>query len=162
MSKIRFVAPPGEPVMVMTRAFRAPPALIWRAISQPEHAIRWWGPHAHKNRVIEMDFRVGGKWKFETTTEDGQVINFHGEYRDIQGPQTVTQTFGVEGMFDGAFSVDTVMLEEIGDQTLYIGVSRLPDVAARDGMLASGWEYGAGEGFERLDQILKELKAATV
>lgn len=158
MNDLKLVAPRGEPIMIMTRSFNAPRTLLWKALSEPEHVIRWWGPHSHKNRVLQFDWKVGGKWKFETTTADGQVIIFHGEYRDIAGPETVTQTFAVEGMYDGQFSVDTVTLRELDGKTIYVGVSRLPDAESRDAMMASGMESGVVEGFERLDQMLEEFK----
>ena len=159
MHDLRFIAPPGEPIMIMTRSFNAPRMLVWKALSEPEHVIRWWGPHGHKNRVLQFDWKVDGKWKFETTTADGQVIIFYGEYRDIAGPETVTQTFAGEGMYDGQYSVDTVTLREFDGKTLYISVSRLPDAESRDAMMASGMESGVVEGFERLDAMLEDWKA---
>jgi uncharacterized protein YndB with AHSA1/START domain len=159
MHDLKFIAPPGEPILIMTRSFNAPRPLVWKALSEPEHVIRWWGPHGHKNRVLQFDWKVGGKWKFETTTADGQVIIFHGEYRDIAAPETVTQTFAVEGIYEGQYSVDTVTLQEFDGKTIYVGVSRLPDAESRDAMMASGMEVGVVEGFERLDTMLEEFKA---
>lgn len=159
MTDLKIVAPPGESYIVLTRTFNAPLALVWRAVSEPEHIVRWWGPHGYKNRVLELDFRVNGIWKIETTTQEGHVVVFHGEYREIEPPSKVVQTFGVEGMYDGAYSVDTLTLEEIDGKTQYKVVSVLPDVAARDGMMASGMEVGVIDGFERLDSILEEFKA---
>jgi uncharacterized protein YndB with AHSA1/START domain len=158
MHDLKIIAPPGEPTMLMTRSFDAPRALVWKAMSEREHVIRWFGPHGHKNRVLEFDWRVGGKWKIETTTGDGQAMIFHGEYREIAAPETVTQTFSIEGMYGGQYSVDTMTLQEIGGKTMYIAMSRLPDVESRDGMIASGMETGVVEGFERLDQMLEEFK----
>ncbi|MEO8685393.1 MAG: hypothetical protein ABI414_11205, partial [Devosia sp.] len=57
-------------------------------------------------------------------------------------------------------STETLTLTDLGDRTLYRVVSRLDTVEERDGMLSSGMEYGAREGFERLDAILEDLKAS--
>lgn len=152
-------APQGEAHIVMTRSFAAPRSLVWKAISQPEHLIRWWGPHRHANKVLAFDWRVGGTWRIQSTTPEGQVIIFHGEFREIEPEWKLVQTFGVEGMFDGGYSIDTVTLEEVDGKTIYRNFSVLPDVASRDGMLASGMEVGVVEGFERLDAILEEFKA---
>jgi uncharacterized protein YndB with AHSA1/START domain len=133
--------------------------LVWRAISQPEHLIRWWGPHRHANRILQFDWRVGGTWRIQTTTPEGQSIVFHGTYIEIEPEWKTVQTFGVEGMYGGAVSTDTLTLEEIDGVTHYRVVSVLPDVASRDDMLASGMETGVVEGFERLDAILFELAA---
>ena len=159
MSDLRIVAPPGENYIVLTRTFNAPLALVWRAVSEPEHLARWWGPQGQTSRVLELDRRVGGVWKIETTGRDGRVVVFHGEYREIVPPTRVVQTFGVEGMYGGAVSVDTLTLEAAGERTIYKIVSVLPDNATRDGMMNSGVDFDVLAGFERLDAILEAFKA---
>lgn len=159
MHDLKIDAPAGEPVITMTRSFNAPRELVWKAMSQPEHLVRWWGPHEHVNRALEFDFRVGGKWKIESTMSDGQVINFFGEFREIEAPRLLTQTFAFDGLPEGMYSVDSVELEEVGGRTIYRARSLMPDLASRDGMLASGMEVGVVEGFERLDAMLEEFKA---
>ena len=81
------------------------------------------------------------------------------QYREIEPEWKCVQTFAVEGMYDGAYSVENLTLEEVDGKTIYKVVSVLPDVAARDGMMASGMEIGVVQGFERLDAILEEFKA---
>jgi uncharacterized protein YndB with AHSA1/START domain len=159
MHDLKIEAPEGKPVILMTRTFNAPRALVWKAISEPEHAVRWWGPHSHKNKVLKWDWRVGGEWKIETTTPDGQVIVFFGEYREIEKPVKVTQTFSFDQLPPGMHSIDTVELIEKDGKTIYKATSIAPSMEARDGMLASGMEVGVVEGFERLDAMLQEFKA---
>ena len=64
---LKIVAPAGQPVITMTRSFDAPRALVWKAMSEPEHVVRWFGPHDHVNEVLEFDFRLGGKWRIRST-----------------------------------------------------------------------------------------------
>jgi uncharacterized protein YndB with AHSA1/START domain len=156
---LKIEAPAGEPVLFMTRTLNAPRELVWKALSEPQHVVGWWGPHGHKNRVLEFDFRVGGKWRIESTMPDGGVIVFFGEYREIEKPEKVTQTFSFDQLPEGAHSVDTVVLEDHGDKTVYRAISTMPDIASRDGMIASGMETGVRQGFERLDAMLEEWKA---
>ena len=159
MHDLKIDAPAGQPVIKMTRSFNAPRALVWKAMSEPEHVVRWWGPHDHRNRAVEFDFRVGGKWRVESTMSGGEVMNFFGEFREIEAPRLLTQTFAFDGLPEGMFSVDTVELEEVDGRTIYRATSLMPDLASRDGMLESGMETGVVEGFERLDAILEEFKA---
>jgi uncharacterized protein YndB with AHSA1/START domain len=161
MHDLKITAPEGQPVIIMTRTFNAPRELVWKAISEPEHAVRWWGPHGHKNKVLKWDWRVGGEWSIESTMPEGTIV-FFGEYREIQKPEKVTQTFSFDQLPPGAHSVDTVILEDHGDKTVYRATSLAPDLAARDAMLASGMEVGVVEGFERLDTMLDEWKAKAV
>ena len=158
MHDLKIDAPIGQPFMTMTRTFNAPRALVWKALSEPEHAVRWWGPHGHKNRVLAWDWKVGGKWEIETITGDGTKIVFFGDYLAIEAPNKVTQTFSFDQLPPGAHSVDAVTLTEKDGKTIYTSVSTLPDVESRDGMLATGMETGVVEGFERLDQMLEEWK----
>lgn len=159
MPDLKIDAPAGQPVITMTRSFNAPRMLVWKAMSEPQHLVRWWGPHGHTNKALEFDFRVGGRWRIETTTTDGQVINFFGEFREIEAPRRLTQTFAFDGLPEGLYSVDTVELDEVDGRTIYRASSLMPDPASRDGMLESGMETGVVEGFERLDAMLEEFKA---
>lgn len=160
MHDLKIEAPDGKPVIIMTRTFNAPRALVWKAISEPEHAVRWFGPHDHKNKVLKWDWRVGGEWSIESTPPDGQKIVFFGEYREIAKPEKVTQTFSFDQLPPGAHSIDTVELIEKDGKTIYKATSLMPDLESRDGMLASGMEVGVVEGFERLDAMLEEWKQA--
>ena len=46
--------------MLLTRVFDAPVARVWRAWSDPERVMRWWGPTGFTSPSAEMDFREGG------------------------------------------------------------------------------------------------------
>ncbi len=47
--------------LVVTRVFDAPPDQVWKAWSDPQHVMRWWGPTGFTSPSCRMDFRVGGK-----------------------------------------------------------------------------------------------------
>jgi uncharacterized protein YndB with AHSA1/START domain len=158
MDDLKYEMPADKPILIMTRTFNAPRALVWKAMSKAEHVVRWFGPHSHVNKVLEFDFKVGGKWRIETTTPDGRVIVFFGEFREIQPLKKLTQTFSFDGLPEGAHSVDSVVLEDHGDRTVYRATSTLPDIASRDAMMASGMDTGVREGFARLDAMLEEFK----
>ena len=46
--------------VVITRIFDAPVEEVWKAWSDPEYVMRWWGPTGFTSPSAEMDFRVGG------------------------------------------------------------------------------------------------------
>ncbi len=157
MDDLKFETPADQPILIMTRTLKAPRALVWKSISEAENAVRWWGPHNHRNRILKWDWREGGEWSIESITPDGQTITFFGEYRAIEKPEKVTQTFSFDQLPPGAHSVDTVILEDHGNSTVYRATSTLPDIASRDAMMASGMQVGVREGFERLDMLLTTL-----
>lgn len=54
---------PSETEYLITRAFDAPAALIFRAHTTPELVKRWWGFATAEWMVCDIDLRVGGAWR---------------------------------------------------------------------------------------------------
>jgi uncharacterized protein YndB with AHSA1/START domain len=50
----------GKRDLVVTRVFDAPVELVWRAWTDPEHVMRWWGPAGFTSPTAQMDVREGG------------------------------------------------------------------------------------------------------
>ncbi len=48
--------------LVIERIFNAPVEAIWKAWSEPETMMKWWGPNNFTMPVCKIDFRVGGKY----------------------------------------------------------------------------------------------------
>ena len=52
-----------KPSLALKRRFKAPPAQLYEAWTQPEKMIRWWGVTGHdKTPIAETDLRVGGRF----------------------------------------------------------------------------------------------------
>lgn len=145
--------------IVLTRSFDAPRELVWQVITSPEHVANWWGPRHMTTKVLKMDMRPGGEWRFENISPDGRRIIFKGEYLEIQAPERVVQTFGMEGMFEDKRIVETATLTEVDGKTIFQNVSRFESNADRDGMLATGMAKGAGESYDQLEELLVQLLA---
>lgn len=46
--------------LVVTRVFDAPVERVWKAWTDPERVMQWWGPNGFTSPSAEMDFREGG------------------------------------------------------------------------------------------------------
>jgi uncharacterized protein YndB with AHSA1/START domain len=46
--------------VVLTRIFDEPVASVWKAWSDPQLVMQWWGPTGFTSPVCKMDFREGG------------------------------------------------------------------------------------------------------
>ena len=46
--------------LAVTRVFDAPVEQVWKAWSDPEYVMQWWGPTGFTCPLAEMDFREGG------------------------------------------------------------------------------------------------------
>lgn len=161
-SKTHLSAQPGERTITITRIFDAPRALVWEATTRPEHVRYWWGLKASQMRVCSMDFRVGGTWRFELAYKgSGAIDPFTGEYREIQPPERLVQTFRYDTPeFRRFVATETATYVEIdgGRRTQLTVVIEHETVAARDGHLQSGMEGGMNETHGRLDDLLAVLQ----
>ena len=88
------VTTPSAREIRMTRLFDAPRALIFEAMSKPEHIKRWWGclGEGYSVPVCEVDLRPGGAWRFVNRTPKGQDVTFYGVYREVAPPERVVFT----------------------------------------------------------------------
>ncbi len=151
------VTTPSDTEIVMSRTFDAPRELVFEAMSKPEHMREWWGPRGFTMPVCEIDFRVGGAYRFVQQGPDGEEYGFRGEFREIVPPERISWTFEFEGM-PGNISVDTVDLTEDDGKTTITTRSVFGSVEQRDGMLQSGMESGAAETYDRLAELLEKLQ----
>jgi uncharacterized protein YndB with AHSA1/START domain len=159
MDDLKVTAPPNDTTITLTRTFKAPRALVWKAMTEREHIVRWWGFKGATIEVLAHDFRIGGEWRFEQHyRDDTPKMTFFGKFREITPISSYTNTFGIEGMYADDGLAETHSLEEKDGVTLYTSVSRFLDVASRDGMVASGMEVGARASMNQLEELLAELQ----
>jgi uncharacterized protein YndB with AHSA1/START domain len=84
----------------------------------------------------------------------------YGEFLEIAPPERLVQTEHFEGEFFevmGAGTVNTMVLEERGGKTLMTTTVLYKTKAARDAVLQTPMAEGAGESFDRLDELLETL-----
>jgi uncharacterized protein YndB with AHSA1/START domain len=69
--------------LVITRIFDAPRELVWKAWTEPERFMRWWGPKDFTSPLCKIDLRVGGRYIWCMRWPDGRDSYTTGEYREI-------------------------------------------------------------------------------
>ena len=73
--------------LVITRIFDAPVERVWRAWTDPEYVMRWWGPTGFTSPLCRIDFREGGKYLFcmraPKEFQGGQHFYTAGVYKKI-------------------------------------------------------------------------------
>ena len=145
---------PSDLEILITRTFEAPATLVWDAITQPRHLLRWWGPDYCPLVACDVDFRVGGAWRYVCRDMDGNELGWHGTYRDIRHGECIVSTEVFEG-FPEAQSLNTMTLTEDGGVTTLRTTVRHATKEFRDGHVASGMEGGMQLSFDRLDDLLE-------
>lgn len=117
--------------VVITRIFDAPRELVFKAWSDPEHLMRWWGPNQFTSPVCRIDFRVGGDYAFCMRSPDGREFWSAGTFLEIVVPEKIVYSdsfadekgnrvpashYGIPGDFPEETTVFLVF-EKIGDKT---------------------------------------------
>ena len=149
------IGPEGTSV-VITRIFDAPPALVYRAFTDPALIPHWYGPRYLETIVDKLDLRPGGEWRFINRDPSGEEYGFHGVFLELAPPRFIKQSWVFEGM-EGAETIETATFEDLGDgRTKYVGTSEAGSREAVEGMLASGMIEGAIETYDRLEEILAD------
>lgn len=155
------VTPRGDKEILLNRVFDAPRHLVWEAMSKPEYVRRWWCcMDGYTMPVCDMDFRVGGKWRYlMVSTTDGSEVGFSGEYLEIEAPKNIVNT-EIFDPFPQAPATCTVTLEEKDGKTYFQNVVVHLTAEGRDAHINSGMEFGANIAFDRIEDIAQELTRA--
>jgi uncharacterized protein YndB with AHSA1/START domain len=149
---------PSDREICLTRLFNAPRQLVFEAMSKPEHVRRWWGilDDEHSVPVCEIDFRIGGAWRFVNRGPNGEAA-FHGVYREIAPPDRVVFTEIFEPFPDVESVVTSVFTEENGKTRLTV-TALYPSLDVRDMVLGTGMAKGAAISYDRLEELVEALQ----
>src|SRR3989442_10937445 len=79
------VAPPGKP-FVITRTFDAPRDKVWKAWTERDRLLQWFGPKGFKMTTAKLDLRPGGNFHYCLQTPDGKAMWGKFVYRVIEAP----------------------------------------------------------------------------
>jgi uncharacterized protein YndB with AHSA1/START domain len=160
--------PHPESGLVLSRIFAAPPDLVFKVWTQPEHFMQWWGPHGYTVPFCTIDLLPGGRMHFCMRFTNGQEIWNGGVFQEIEAPfRLVTTTYFADehgnpvpptqyGMSEDfpAEALLTVTFEPVegGKTRLTLRQSVPLALAERQGAVR-GW----GETFDRLGDFLARL-----
>jgi uncharacterized protein YndB with AHSA1/START domain len=142
--------------LVVTRRFRAPRHLVFRAWSEAELFQRWWVPKSAPITLVscEMDVRTGGSYMLVFSHPAApEPMAFFGRYLEVVPPSRIVWTNEEAGE---AGQVTTVTFEEEDGMTRAVMHDLYPSKDALDEALASGSTNWNDETFEQLDAVLAE------
>jgi uncharacterized protein YndB with AHSA1/START domain len=150
---------PTDSEILIAREFDAPRHLVYRAWTTPELVKRWWAGHRGEMRLVEIDLRVGGRWRHVMVTDDGFEVAFHGEYREIVPNERIvaTEVYEQPGEPDGEGVVDVVTFTEVDGRTILELLVQAPSREVRDAIVDSGMEAGMQEHLDVLEQLAISL-----
>ena len=147
---------PTDEQILITREFNAPKHLVFQAYTTPELVRRWWSGNMGEMTVAEIDFRVGGTWRYVMVAHGGFEAGFHGQYRQITLNEQIVCTEVFEGMPDGE-AINTVNFTETNGRTTLTILVQHATKAERDAHINSGMETGMQQSMNHLEQVAISL-----
>ena len=84
--------------LIVTRIIDAPLELVWKAWTEPEQVMHWWGPKYYTSPSCKIDLRVGGKYIFAMQAPEdqgGQISYTAGVYQRIEPLKLLEFTQGL-------------------------------------------------------------------
>jgi uncharacterized protein YndB with AHSA1/START domain len=153
------VTTPTELDIRITRAFDAPPELVFDAHTKPDLLKKWMlGPPGWSMGACEIDLRVGGRYRvLWRSDENGDEFNVRGQYRDIERPARLINTETFDGV--AGETLCAALFAPSGDGTFMTLTMSYESQELRDGALQSGMADGMAECFDRLDDVAQTASA---
>ena len=154
--------------VLITRVFDAPRGVVFKAWTECEPLMRWWGPKNFTTPFCKIDLRPGGVLHYCMRSPEGRDYCGKGVYREIIEPERIVCTdsfadaqgnavpatyYGMSADFPLEMLV-TVTLEEIEGKTKLTLQHALGSVPATERDLCQqGWN-------ESLDKLAGDLARA--
>jgi uncharacterized protein YndB with AHSA1/START domain len=144
--------------LTIDRTFAAPAALVYEAMTNPEHIRQWWGAGHGEVTICEVDLRVGGRWHFAQVTPDGTEVSFSGEYRELDPPGRLVHTEVFDNVQSPPSLVESSFTEE-GGVTHLRAVITYDSPKTVDMVVASGMESGLNDSYDALEALVQRVAA---
>jgi uncharacterized protein YndB with AHSA1/START domain len=149
--------PAAQRSLTIAREFKAPARLLFRAWSECEQLKKWFGPVGYPVTLCELDFRVGGSFRFAMTGPDGtQNTPFGGAYWEIVPDRKIVYDNGFEPPGDERMLV-TITLDERDGRTTMTYHTEFCSIAMYESHTAAGIEEGINSGLDQLADVAAEL-----
>jgi len=144
--------------IVITRTINAPRELVWKAWTEPDHLIKWWGPNGFTNTFHEIEIKPGGVWRF--TMHGPDKVDYPNKiiFLEVVKPERLVFRHNSDKENDPEEFLSTITFEEENGKTKVTMSSLFPSVEQRQLVIE---KYGAIEGgnqtLGRLDAYVTQM-----
>lgn len=148
--------------ITVSREFKAPLEMVWRAYTEEEFLNQWWGPSPWKVETKSMDFREGGYWHYAMVGPENQKHWARMNYIKINKHQK----FNVEDLFcDETGNIDGKLPTSKGEAVFTKTESgtnvdfklKYPTQEAMNQIIEMGFEQGISQCSDQLEVLLSKL-----
>ena len=144
-----------ETTLQLRRVFKAPREAVFAAWTRPEQMKKWIIPEpGFTTPAVEVDLRVGGKYRIQMLSSKGNNHTAIGTYREILRPEKLVFTWAwLEYPMHGETQVTIEFLERGGATEMVFTHEFFPTRASRDDH-NRGWTGALGH----LQKFLEEKR----
>lgn len=154
----------AEREIVITRYFNAPRTLVWKAWTEPERCMRWWGPKNFTSPFWRIDLRPGGTYLNCMRSPEGRDYWSTGMYRQVEALSLLVFTdnfadehgdvvpashYDMTGDWPQDLLITVKFAEQEGKTRLILRHTGIPAGEMSD-MCEAGWN----ESFDKLAEYL--------
>ena len=151
--KTKIVAEEGKQELTITREFKLPLELLFKAYQEPELVEQWMG-----TKVLKLDNQKHGSYAFETAHNGNVVFRANGTIHDFIPDQKIIRTFEMENAGIGV-QLEFLEFTKLTDTTSKLTMQVIyRSVEHRAIQLSMPFEYGLNMAHNRLQEILSGLK----
>jgi uncharacterized protein YndB with AHSA1/START domain len=144
--------------IVLTRLIDAPRELVFRAYTEPEHIVHWFGPDGFTITMLEMDARPGGKWRFIMHGPDGTDYDNRVVYREVAAPERLVFDHGHDVDDDPTAFHVTVTFADEGGRTRVTSRMVFPTAEQREGAVRYGAQELGNQTFGKLAAYVERMR----
>lgn len=136
--------------VTVTRLVNATPERVFEAWTTPALMKQWNTAGDQPNSLVEVDLRVGGRYRIDMISPRGNTITVSGEYREIDPPRRLVYTWFWDTNPVLGVMLVTVDFHRRGEQTEIVLVHS--DALSDEAIAAhrSGWL----SAFAKLEAVL--------
>jgi len=144
-------AQPGELTLEIVRVVPAAPEAVFRAFTVPDELAKWWGPEGFKVPSLELDPRVGERYRMQMQPPEGELFYLTGEFREVEPPARLAFTFEWEDPDpDDVENLVELTFRDLGESTEVALIQHPFRTEARRELHRDGWT----DSFDKLEQLI--------
>ena len=135
----------------LERVLPASPGRVFAMNTEPQLLAQWFGPNGFSIPSVEVDARVGGRFRIEMQPPDGDAFFLSGEFREVASGIRVAYTFRWEPPDpDDRETVVVLSLQPVGESTALTVDQGDFATEERRALHVQGWS----ESIDRLEELI--------
>jgi uncharacterized protein YndB with AHSA1/START domain len=155
-------------MVYITHIFNSQLNEVWKAWTEPEIVMKWWGPKNYTAPVVKIDLKEGGSYLSCMRSPEGEDFWSSGVYKEIVPMERIVSTdsfadedgnvvpasqYGMNGDWPLELTITVTFEGDDGKTKLTLQHQGFPNQENRD-LAESGWK----ESLDKLDAYLKKTE----